>query len=819
MNKQIVIAEKPSVAADIAKALGGFTKHGDHFESPTMLIAAAAGHLLESVRPKTWALEALPILPPQLDLVPKAKQEQRLKDLVTLLGRDDVVGVINACDAGREGELIFLEIMQHAGCKKPVRRLWLQSMTTAAIRRAFEELRSAESVRGLADAAICRSIADWWIGINMTKALTGIMKRAGRYDLTSAGRVQTPTLIMVCKRDLEIAEFVPHPYWLLTGSFTLVDGRVVEAIWTSRGGGDEAGDGRGRRISSRDRAESIVKRTTGQRATIASSVRLEIKTAPKLFKLNDLLSEASSLFGFSGDRTQSIAQSLYEKKLITYPRTESQHLRPEDDLETVRDRLQQIAAAVPALAGPARDALARGIDPSDKRVFDSSKVGDHFALIPAEITGDLPSLTEAEQKIYDLVLKRFVAAFLPPSETNVHTLTFTVAGETFEAVTRTIRVAGWRSVDGKTAEVSPVVQDEVDAPAATAEATAVATEDRMTTPPRGHFTDGTLLKAMEAAGKLVDDEEAQEAMRTSGLGTAATRTETIKKLLAEGYLVRKGRELHATPKAQALKKVLGKLQLDVLTNPEMTGKWEARLAEIEAGTGETKVFMADIRRLAEDLVAKTVSSPADLVLEELPDIRLPGTNQPFVELLQDYATADGSVRIPKFAFGRYLLPSELRRLLADGVVGPLEGFYSQRTRKHYDASLRWNAASNRYELFFDRLQEPSTDEYPQIGVCRHCGGAVHERQSRYVCVNATGESPTCGFALKRLWCGRQITRDEAVGLLADGRTDVLEGFRGKNGRSFKASIAVGPDGKTAFDFPEKQTKQRRTLTSSALDQK
>jgi hypothetical protein len=219
-----------------------------------------------------------------------------------------------------------------------------------------------------------------------------------------------------------------------------------------------------------------------------------------------------------------------------------------------------------------------------------------------------------------------------------------------------------------------------------------------------------------------------------------------------------------------------------------------------------KAFMSDIRRLAEDLVAKTVSSPADLVLEDLPDIRMPGTNQPFVELLQDYATADGSVRIPKFAFGRYLLPSELRRLLTDGFVGPLEGFYSQRTRKHYDASLRWNAASNRYELFFDRLQEPSTEEHPKIGVCRHCGGAVHERQSRYVCVNATGESPTCGFALKRLWCGREITRDEAVELLADGRTNFLEGFRGKNGRPFKARIITAADGKLTFAFPQRPVK-------------
>lgn len=802
MTKQLVIAEKPSVAADIAKALGGFTKRGDHYESPTMLIAAASGHLLETVLPKKWALEDLPILPEQLQLTPKEKQAERLASIVTLLGRDDVGGVINACDAGREGELIFLEIMQHAGCEKPVQRLWLQSMTAAAIRRAFQELRPAAAVQGLADAAVCRAVADFWIGINMTKALSGIMRRSGRFEITHAGRVQTPTLMMVCERDLEIAAFVPSPYWRLTGSFTLADGRVVEAAWTARGA--EAGDDRGRRIGSRDRAEAIVRSVSGQPATVAGRQRVEVKKPPMLLKLNDLISEASSLFGFPAERTQSIAQALYEKKLITYPRTESQHLRPEDDVDMVRERLGEIAASVPWLAGPACDALARGVDPANTRVFDSAKVGDHFAIIPAEVPEVMPALKEAEQKIYDLILRRFVAAFLPPSETTVHTLTFTVAGETFEAITRTIRVPGWRAVDGKVAESLPVDQVDASGGAASAENTAVVVEERMTTPLRGHFTDGTLVKAMESAGKSVEDEEAQEAMQGSGLGTAATRTETINKLLRDGYLMRQGRELHATPKAMTLRTVLERLRLEVLTSPEMTGKWEARLGEIEAGTGGPAAFKADIRKLSEELVTRTVSAPIDLVLRELRDIRMPGTNQPFLELLQDYVTADGSVRIPKVIRGRHLLPAELHTLLTQGVVGPLDGFYSKQKRKTYPACIRWITETNRYEVFFDDQNEPPSAEHPQIGVCRHCGGAVHEQPSRYVCGNATGENPTCRFAVKKLWCGRAVTTDEVVQLLAEGRTALLQGFRGKKGRPFDAWIVVTPEGAAGFEFPNRK---------------
>ncbi len=799
-HKTLVIAEKPSVAADIAKALGGFTKRGDVHESATMLIAAAAGHLLTASLPKTWGLEDLPLLPERLEMEPAPRQAKRLAELVRLLGRDDVNGVINACDAGREGELIFWEIMQHAGCEKPVQRLWLQSMTAAAIRRAFTELRPASAVQGLADAAASRSIADFWIGINITRALSGIMTRAGRFNIIHAGRVQTPTLMMVCQRDLEIAGFVPQPYWLLTGSITLADGSVIEAAWTTRGA--ETGDDHGRRIGSRSRAEAIVQKVTGQPATVVARQRAEVKQPPLLFKLNDLLAEASSQFGFPADRTQSIAQSLYEKKLITYPRTESQHLRPEDDVEMVCERLQQIADALPALAGPAADALARGVDPANKRVFDSSKVGDHFAIVPAEISSELPKLTEGEQKIYDLVLKRFVAAFLPPSETTVHTLLFTVAAETFEAVARTIRVPGWRSVYGKTVETPPVGHGGAADGSGSAELTSVATEERQTTPPRGHFTDGTLVKAMETAGKFVEDEEAQEAMRGTGLGTAATRTSIIKNLLDKGYLVRKGRELHATPQAMSLQKVLERLRLEVLKSPEMTGTWEARLAEIEAGTSRMETFRAAIRALTRELVRKTVASPVDLVLQELPDICLPGTAQSFVELLQDYATADGSVRIPKIIRGRHLLPHELHTLLTAGVVGPLDGFVSKKTRKTYSACIRWIAETNRYEVFFNDDEDTPSADQPAMGACPHCGGVVHELAMRYACVNATGEAPTCKFAVKKLWCERGIAREEVGQLITRGRTDVLDGFRGRSGKAFKAPLVVGSNGIVAFDFPD-----------------
>ncbi len=254
----------------------------------------------------------------------------------------------------------------------------------------------------------------------------------------------------------------------------------------------------------------------------------------------------------------------------------------------------------------------------------------------------------------------------------------------------------------------------------------------------------------------------------------------------------------------ALKRLLERLELDVITSPEMTGTWEARLAEIEAGSGGAEGFKAAIRSLSEQLVKKTVSSPVDLVLQELPEICLPGTTQSFVEMLHDYVSVDRSVRIPKVIRGRHLLPSELHTLLTKGVVGPLDGFFSKKTKKTYPACIRWIPETNRYEVFFDQDDAAATSDHPQIGICRHCGGAVHERAMRYACVNTGGDEPTCHFVLQKLLCNRQITRDEAVQLLATGRTDLLTGFRSRQGRPFKAWLVIESDGKPVFEFPARK---------------
>src|SRR5574340_1281197 len=560
MSKTLIIAEKPSVAQDIARALtpstGKFDKHADHFENDACVVTSAVGHLVEikapdeyDVKRGKWSFAHLPVVPPHFDLVPIDKVKSRLAAVVKLIRRKDVTEIVNACDAGREGELIFRLIVQYAGIDKagasapaggkarldkPIRRLWLQSMTPQAIREGFESLRSDTQMRGLADAARSRSEADWLVGINGTRAMTAFNSRDGGFFLTTVGRVQTPTLSIVVEREEKIRKHVPRDYWEVKAAFAAAAG-IYEGKWFDPGfKKDDDADRRADRLWSAADAQRIADAVRGKTGSVGEESKPSTQACPLLYDLTTLQREANGRFGFSARTTLALAQSLYEKhKALTYPRTDSRHL-PEDYLGTVRKAMQMIAGEagpgpLRALAPHAARALEQAFVKPTKRVFDNAKVSDHFAIIPTLQTPG--HLSEAEAKLYDLVVKRFVAVFYPPAEYLVTTRITTVEGERFQTNGKVLVDPGWLAVYGREAQdedanlvaVRPGEQVSVE------EVNIVALQTR----PPARYSEATLLAAMEGAGKLIDDDELREAMAEKGLGTPATRAAIIEGLIAE----------------------------------------------------------------------------------------------------------------------------------------------------------------------------------------------------------------------------------------------------------------------------------------------
>src|SRR4051794_5131101 len=429
MTKSLIIAEKPSVAQDIVRALtptaGKFDKHDEYFESEQYIVTSAVGHLLEIKAPEEfdvkrgkWSFAHLPVIPPHFELNPIDKTKSRLNAILKLVKRKDVGELINACDAGREGELIFRLIQQHAKSKLPARRLWLQSMTPAAIREGFEHLRSDKQMLPLADAARCRSEADWLVGINGTRAMTAFNSRDGGFFLTTVGRVQTPTLSIMVEREEQIRKHVSRDYWEVRATFAVgageYEGKWFDPAWKKNADDLEL---RSDRIWNEADAYAVAEAVQGEPASVTEEAKPSTQAAPLLYDLTSLQREANSRFGFSARTTLSIAQALYEKhKVITYPRTDSRAL-PEDYVAVVKDTFQMLASEdlpgpLRALSAHAAKGIKEGYVKPTKRVFDNAKVSDHFAIIP---TLQAPkSLSEIEAKLYDLVVKRFLAIFYPP---------------------------------------------------------------------------------------------------------------------------------------------------------------------------------------------------------------------------------------------------------------------------------------------------------------------------------------------------------------------------------------------------------------------
>jgi DNA topoisomerase III len=757
--KTLIIAEKPSVGRDIAGALDGvFQKRAladlspkakkggkddpTFLESDDYVITWAVGHLVQLAEPeeydekwKKWRMADLPIVPPDgFKLVPRdAKSKKQLKLVALLLNRDDVEHVVNACDAGREGELIFAYLYEsvfgvapnHPDAPKPVERLWISSMTKQAIREGFEKLRPGEQLQPLESAARARSEADWLVGMNATRAAT-IRGRAWVGGVVSLGRVQTPTLAIIVRREREIQAFVPEPYWLVHASF---DPRY-EGLWFDPLKADDKDTPTGQEtwLKEAERADEIVTKVSGKTGIVDSVERKEqSQSAPLLYDLTSLQRDANSRFGFSARRTLQAAQSLYEgKKAITYPRTNSRYLSG--------DLVPQLKPTAATLADiPEYETAARFVMKLDKlplgRVVNDAKVEDHHAIIPTDVPHDVSTFSPDERRIFDLVARRFLAIFHPPARYARTEIVTLVEEERFRTRGKVTLEAGWRGVYGVEADANGKTQEEDPESAELPQlekgqevkVVAAESEPKETRPP-ARYTEATLLSAMETAGKLIDDEELREAMKEHGLGTPATRAETIETLIRREYIERAGKDLLPTPKGL---QVITMLEENLLTSPELTGNWEKRLGDIEHGKGQKDDFIQGIA----DFTKATVEAIAALDKEKLRPERAelglcPRCGAETGEIIRENSKAFGCTSwksreetgcgfvIWKRVAGRTLTPEVARQLMEEGKTKEVLSGFRSKAGKPFRARLVLND-EGKVEFEFParaRSKEPAATE-------------------------------------------------------------------------------------------------------------
>ena len=856
--KTLVIAEKPSVAQDIVRAMtptaGKFEKHDEYFESDDWLVTSAVGHLVEIQAPEEfdvkrgkWSFANLPVIPPYFDLKPMDKTKTRLNAIVKLTKRKDVGALVNACDAGREGELIFRLIQQYAKSAHPVKRLWLQSMTPAAIREGFDSLRTDAQMLPLADAARCRSEADWMVGINGTRAMTAFNSRDGGFFLTTVGRVQTPTLSVVVEREEKIRKFVSRDYWEIHASF-LAEAGEYPAKWfdpkwkkaaANADNTEPDAELRADRVWSEREALAIAEAVRGKAATVTEESKPTTQAAGLLFDLTSLQREANGKFGFSAKTTLSIAQSLYERhKALTYPRTDSRAL-PEDYVPVVKQTFEMLAAsAMKHLAPHAATALKGNYIKPSKRIFDNSKVSDHFAIIP---TLQAPSgLSDAEQKLYDLVVRRFMAVFFPSAEYLVTTRISQAVGHSFKTEGKVLVKPGWLAIYGKEAADEVADAKEGDKgqslvpvkPGEMVRAEVVEAKGLKTRPP-ARYSEATLLGAMEGAGKTIDDDELREAMQEKGLGTPATRAATIEGLINEKYMLREGRELIPTAKAFQLMTLLRGLGVEELSRADLTGEWEYKLAQMEHGKLSRETFMAEIAAMTKNLVDKAKGYDKDTIPGDYATLTAPCPNCGGVikENYRRYTCTgkkgdDGcGFSFGKTPAGRTFEVAEVEQFLRDRRIGPLDGFRSKAGWPFTaEMVIKFDEETKNYKLEFDFGDDKAGEtgeivdfsDQQSLGACPKCGAGVFEHGKNYVCEKSVPTNaqptPSCDFKTGQMILQQPVEREQMVKLLTTGKTDLLDKFVSmRTRRPFKAMLAWDAEaGKVNFEFAPSKFPPRKT---------
>lgn len=849
MSKLLIIAEKPSVATDLARVLGKlpelgkFTKQKDYFENDNAYVASALGHLVglkmptkEDGKKLPWSMSHLPHVPKVFELEPIERSLSKYKLLVRLLKKKDVDTVVNACDAGREGELIFRYLMDMADIKKDltIKRMWMQSMTDGAILEAWENLRNGEEMNNLADAAVCRSQSDWLIGLNGTRALTAFNSRNGGFNVTSAGRVQTPTLVILAEKERLIRNFVSRPYYEVHADFKVSHGEYASKWFVEDFKKDEEDSQlKAERIWTLEEAEAIKARCEGKVGKVEENKKPAKQTPPLLFDLTSLQREAGNKFGFSAKRTLQLAQALYDRyKLLTYPRTDSKYL-PEDYVDTVKGTVLGFSQAKPndslneTLIKCSKWIMDNNKIFPTKRVFNTAKVSDHFAIIP---TGKIPpaKLDDAAGKLYQLVMQRFLAIFYPHAEFEVTRRITRIEQDSFLTAGRILVVSGYLEVYGRKPGAA-ADKDELVFVADGEAADNVNIELRANeTKPPARFNDSTLLSAMETAGKRVDDEELRDAMSERGLGTPATRAAIIENLIHQKYLFRhelNKRELVVSNKGMALVDLLDEIGITTLGSPEMTGGWEFKLKEMEAGRLSKDLFMNEIVELTNGIVAQTKKYTDEKVNRSFPDLHAPcpecnGQIHKQTDGVFECMNPDCAFRLKKHIASHELTQDEARELMTSRKIGPITDF-KNRFGQPFEAELTIAKEKKTWKVAFvfegdDRREEELKNLRDEQIICEAKLTddsdqliPIYEVENAYLAPMMATKIDERGVRISKTILKREIPTEQAVKLFVEGKTDLMPGFLSKKGRKFAAHLTIDREkGKLGFEFaPRKNAKK------------
>ena len=796
MKKTLIITEKPSVSMDIARALGKFTNKKDYLESDKYVITWALGHLVTLFEPedydkklKFWALSTLPIIPNEFQLKPIEKTKKRFNIVKKLIKRKDIDTIVNACDAGREGELIFRNIIRlvPTGNKK-IKRLWLSAMTKEEIIKGFNSLHSSSDFDLLGRAALTRMESDWLVGINATRAFT---RRWGA--LLSIGRVQTPTLNIICKREQEIKAFKKEKYFELEGIFNGANvsykGMYIDRKNNSR-------------IKMKKTALTLIEKLQGKEGKITNvKVSRRKKPHPLLYDLTELQREANRHFGYSAQRTLNIAQRLYEsKKLITYPRTDSRYL-PKAMVPLLEKILRGIN--VTEYKKFIDEILSKKIK-LDSRVINDKGVTDHFAIIP---TGKKPlfsQLAQDERNVFDLISRRFLSVFF--DEAVIEKLSFKtiVSDEAFKTELSRIKEFGWMIVYNAK-EKEPLIDVKNDMKVRLNKINLL--EKETAPPPR--FTDATILTAMETAGKLVEEEELREAMKERGLGTPATRAGIIERLIDVEYVERSGKSLVPLDKGMRLVDLISHVGIDELLSPALTGEWEKRLRDIEKGKLEPDTFLEGIKQLTKSIVEKVKKFEGDneILNNSTPLGKCPKCGADVVEKAKAFVCVNSKEKKCDFVIWKKFINKTITREMAEkllkGEKVHITGLISK-SKKYFDADIK--LIDNKVSLVFPEREKDVLINDTPVGKCPKCGADVVEGKNTFFCTNRDNG---CTFHIKKLLGGKQITRDIAKELLKNKRTKLITDFKSKRGKPFSAYLYIDKSGIVRFEFKNKVNSRKK----------